>query len=326
MRAIVITQSGGPEVLTLTDLPDPTPAKGEVKVRLKAAGINRADVMQRMGHYPSPVDAPPDIPGLEYAGIIESLGQGVSDLNVGDRVFGLAGGGTYAECVVVNANTVSPIPDNLSFVEAAAVPEAFVTAYDAMISQCRLQSGETVLIHAVGSGVGLAAIQIANLIGAGTIGTARTESKIHEAKKRGLEHGIVVEHGQFAAEVKKHRESGVEVVLELVGGHYLSEDVHCAANKGRIIIVGLMAGLRCELDMGAVLRKRLNIRGTTLRMRPLEEKIIAAKILSNNLVPLFAKKLLKPEVDKVLPLAKASEAHTIMESNKNFGKIVLEMA
>ncbi|MBY0357326.1 MAG: NAD(P)H-quinone oxidoreductase [Candidatus Obscuribacterales bacterium] len=327
MRAVVIKQSGGPEVLTLSDVPEILPAKGEVRIKIKACGVNRADVLQRMGHYPSPADSPPDIPGLEYAGVVDALGAGVEGLAVGDRVFGLAGGGTYAEAVLVNARTVAPIPENLSFVEAASVPEAFVTAYDAMVSQCMLQQGESVLVHAVGSGVGLAAVQIANLIGAKTIGTARNADKIKEAKKFGLQDGIVVEHHQFAHAVKDLTSGhGVDVVMELVGGHYLAEDIHCAANKGRIIVVGLVGGLRCEVDLGIILKKRLLIKGTTLRMRPLEEKILAAQVLSKNLAPLFAKGLLTPNIHHVLPWEKAGEAHQIMESNKNTGKIVLEIA
>lgn len=327
MRAVVIKQSGGPEVLTLSDVPEILPAKGEVRIKIKACGVNRADVLQRMGHYPSPADSPPDIPGLEYAGVIDAIGAGVEGLTVGDRVFGLAGGGTYAEAVLVNARTVAPIPENLSFVEAASVPEAFVTAYDAMVSQCLLQQGESVLVHAVGSGVGLAAVQIANLIGAKTIGTARNADKIKEAKKFGLQDGLVVEHNQFSHAVKDLTSGhGVDVIMELVGGHYLTEDIHCAANKGRIIIVGLVGGLRCEVDLGIILKKRLLIKGTTLRMRPLEEKILAAQVLSKNLAPLFAKGLLTPNINQVLPWEKAGEAHQIMESNKNIGKIVLEIA
>lgn len=327
MRAVVIRQSGGPEVLAVSEVPEQEPGRGEVKVRIKATGVNRADLLQRMGHYPSPPDAPPDIPGLEYAGVIDSVGPGVTEWKPGERVFGLAGGGTYAESVVVHALTVSRIPENLTFVEAASIPEMFITAYDAMVSQCKLAAGECVLIHAVGSGVGMAAVQIATMLGARTIGTARTESKINDAKRFGLEQGIVVSDQEFAAQVMERTgRAGVDLTLELVGGNYLGEDIHCAANKGRIIIVGLVAGLRCDIDMGMVLRKRLTIKGTTLRMRPLEEKIIASRLLSKNMVPLFEKGLLKPVVDKVLPMDKAPEAHEYVEKNQNFGKVVLEIA
>ncbi len=327
MRAIVIRQPGGPEVLSLEQVADPELGKGEVKVRVKATAVNRADVLQRMGHYPSPADAPPDIPGLEFAGEVEALGDGVTEFSIGDKVFGLAGGGTYADFVVVHARCLSRMPVNLSFVEAASIPEIFTTAYDAMISQCSLLTGETVLIHAVGSGVGVAGLQLAKLLGANVIGTARNESKIEAARKFGLDHGIVVRDGTFASQVKDITNGlGVDLVFDLVGGSYVGEDVHCTAVKGRIIVVGLVAGLHSEIDFGQVLRKRLSIKGTSLRSRPLEEKIIAAKLLQNQIVPLFEKGLLKPVIDEILPLSSASEAHEHMDKNQNFGKIVLEVS
>lgn len=327
MRAVVIKKPGGPEVLAVEQVDDPTPEKGEVLVRVKASGVNRADVLQRMGHYPSPPDSPPDIPGLEFAGVVESLGPSVSGFSPGDRVFGVAGGGTYADFVVVNAACLAPMPRNLSFVEAASVPEVFVTAYDALVSQCRLVSGETLLIHAVGSGVGIAALQIAKLFGATTIGTARSQDKIESARKWGLDHGITTREIDFAEQVNSITGgAGCDLVLELAGGAYVMEDIKCCAQKGRIIVVGLVAGLKAEIDLGQVLRKRLTLKGTTLRMRPLEEKIIAAKLLQKQIVPLFEKDLLKPVIDKVLPLAAASEAHEHMDNNRNFGKIVLEIS
>lgn len=327
MRAIVIKRPGGPDVLQLEETTDPQPGKGEVKVRVKAAGVNRADSMQRMGHYPSPPDAPPDIPGLEFAGVVEECGEAVDNVQVGDKVFGIAGGGTYADYVIVHSRCVARMPVNLSFVDAAAVPEVFITAYDAMVSQCILSSGETVLIHAVGSGVGVAALQIAKLFGANVIGTARSEDKIVRARSLGLDHGLVLRDNKFADQIKSMTNGhGVNLVMELVGGAYINEDVHCTAPKGRIIIVGLVAGLQCEVDFGHVLRKRLTIKGTTLRMRPLEEKIVATQLLENNIVPLIERGRLKPVVDKVLPLSQAAEAHEFMDKNMNFGKIVLEIS
>jgi NADPH2:quinone reductase len=327
MRAIVIKRPGGPEVLTLDQVDEPVPAKGEVLVRIRAAGVNRADVMQRMGRYPSPPDSPPDIPGLEFAGEVAALGQDVDDYAVGDRVFGLAGGGTYADYVLIHQRCLARIPANLSFVEAASIPEVFTTAYDAMISQCGLLSGETVLVHAIGSGVGVAALQIGKMFGANVIGTARSEDKIDAARKYGLDHGLLIRDGKFAAQVKDiTRGVGANLIVELVGGSYVSEDIHCAANKGRIIVVGLVAGLQAEIDFGHVLRKRLMLKGTTMRMRPLEEKIVAAQLLQNQIAPLFEKGLLKPIIDKVLPLANADQAHEYMDNNQNFGKIVLEIS
>jgi len=327
MRAIVIKQPGGPEVLSLEQVEDPEPGKGEVKVRIKATAVNRADILQRMGHYPSPADAPPDIPGLEFAGLVEALGPGVHNFAVGDKVFGLAGGGTYADFVVVHSRVLSRMPVNLSFAEAASIPEVFTTAYDALISQCNLACGETLLLHAVGSGVGVAALQLAKMLGCTVIGTARSEDKVEAARKYGLDHGIVVRDGKFAEQVKDIAGgAGVDLVLELVGGNYVGEDIHCTGLGGRIIVVGLVAGLHSEIDFGQVLRKRLTLKGTTLRARPLEEKILAARILQNHIVPLFEKGLLKPVIDKVFALSAASEAHELMDNNQNFGKLVLEIS
>jgi NADPH:quinone reductase-like Zn-dependent oxidoreductase len=188
-------------------------------------------------------------------------------------------------------------------------------------------SGDTVLVHAIGSGVGVAALQIGKMFGANVIGTARSEDKIDAARKYGLDHGLLIRDGKFAAQVKDiTRGVGANLIVELVGGSYVSEDIHCAANKGRIIVVGLVAGLQAEIDFGHVLRKRLMLKGTTMRMRPLEEKIVAAQLLQNQIAPLFEKGLLKPIIDKVLPLANADQAHEYMDNNQNFGKIVLEIS
>jgi putative PIG3 family NAD(P)H quinone oxidoreductase len=326
MRAIVISSPGGPEVLTLRDVPTPTPARGEVRVRVRATAINRADLLQRIGAYPAPPDAPRDIPGLELAGEVDALGEGVTGLGVGDRVFGLVGGGAYAENVIAHARTLVKIPDGLSFVEAAAIPEAFVTAYDAMVTQGRLSAGETVLVHAVGSGVGTAAVQIARAIGASSIGTARTSNKLDRARPLGMTEGITVEGSSFASKVTAvTRGRGVDLVLELVGGPYVAEDVICMAPRGRLVLVGLLAGTRVDLDLAVVLRKRLEMRGTVLRSRPLEEKIDAANILARHLAPLFATRALEPIVDRVLPLARACDAHAYVASNDGFGKVVLEV-
>jgi len=326
MKAIVITEPGGPDVLQLRDLPAPDPARGEVRVRVRATAVNRADLLQRMGHYPAPPDSPADIPGLELAGEVDAVGDGVTELAVGDRVFGLAGGGTYAEQLVVHARTLARIPDGMSFADAAAVPEAFITAYDAMVTQGGLAAGETVLINAVGSGVGTAAVQIAAAVGARAIGTTRTAAKLERARELGLADGVVVEEGSFAGGVKQLTGGrGADVVLELVGGGYLAEDLRCTAPLGRIVLVGLMAGVRADLDLGTLLRKRISIRGTVLRSRPLEEKIEAAQLFARHLVPLFAQKRLRPIVDRAFPLADAAAAHVYVQSNQGFGKVVLEV-
>lgn len=318
MRAIVITKPGGPEVLALVERPQPEPARGEVRVRVRATAVNRADLLQRMGHYPAPADAPPDVPGLEIAGEVDKLGEGVERLKIGDRVFGLVGGGGYAEYVVTHERALATIPDGLGFEEAAAVPEAFITAHDAMITQAGLKMGEVMLVSAAGSGVGTAAIQLAHAIGATTVGTARTQDKLDRCKPLGLDVGVVPADGKFADRVP-----APAVVIELVGGSYLAEDLRCVQPLGRIVLVGLLAGRKQELDLGSVLGKRVRIFGTVLRARPLEEKIAATRAFETQVVPLLARGALKPVVDRVVPLADAAAAHEHMASNQGFGKIVL---
>jgi NADPH:quinone reductase len=323
MRAIAITKPGGPEVLALVDRPRPEPSRGEVCVRVRATAINRADLLQRMGAYPAPADAPPDIPGLEIAGEVDAVGPGVERLAVGDRVFGLVGGGGYAEAVVSHERALARIPDGLSFEHAAAVPEAFITAHDAMVGQAGLRGGETLLVHAVGSGVGTAAIQLARALGVFSIGTARTADKLERARALGMDAGVVPQGGKFADAVKQHGEPNV--VLELVGGAYVDEDIRAAHPLGRIVLVGLLAGPRTEVDLGGILRKRLRILGTVLRARPLEEKIAVMRTFEAQVVPLLARGRIAPVVDVVMDLDAAAEAHARMASNAGFGKIVLRV-
>jgi putative PIG3 family NAD(P)H quinone oxidoreductase len=324
MKAIVIRSPGGPEVLELGDVPEPEPARGEVRVRVRATAVNRADLLQRAGYYPAPPDAPQDVPGLELAGEVDAIGEGALELRVGDKVFGLVGGGAYAEYVVCHERTLVKTPEGLSFTDAAAIPEAFITAYDAMVTQARLAAGETVLVHAVGSGVGTAAIQIARAIGASAIGTARTDEKLSRARPLGMRHGVHVVEGKFAQAVKNLTGGrGVDVVLELVGGAYVGEDLACMAPRARLVLVGLLAGARAEIDLGTLLRKRLEIQGTVLRARPLEEKIAVASVFARHLVPLVARGELKPIVDRIFPLADAAAAHMYMAGNDVFGKVVL---
>jgi putative PIG3 family NAD(P)H quinone oxidoreductase len=294
-----------------------------VRVRVRATALNRADLLQRMGRYPAPPDSPPDIPGMEFAGEIDALGPGVREWSAGDRVFGLCGGGSYAEHVVVHARTVARMPAGLSFTDAAAVPEAFITAWDAAVTQAGLSAGETVLVQAVGSGVGTAAVQIARAIGARSIGTARTADKLERVRALGLDHGVLAEGERFADAVAAI--GAPDVILELVGGNYLVEDLRCVAPRGRIVLIGTMGGARADLDLGAILRQRLVVRGTVLRARPLEEKIAVTQAFARHLVPLFERAVLRPVVDRVLPLSAAAEAHAYMASNAGFGKVVLEV-
>ncbi|MBX3202141.1 MAG: NAD(P)H-quinone oxidoreductase [Labilithrix sp.] len=333
MRAIVIGEAGS---LELREVPTPEPGPGQARVRVRACGVNRADLLQRRGLYPAPPGAPRDIPGLEIAGEVDAVGTGATDVRVGDRVYGVVSGGAYAEAVVVHARTLAPIPSvsgaPLGFVEAAAIPEAFLTAYDAMVVQAGLAAGEVVLIHAAGSGVGTAAAQIARAIGARAIGTARSKDKLERAAALGLEAGIVAHTRAdgssvtFADRVRELSEGrGADVVLDLVGGAYVPESLAALADRGRLVLVGLMAGARADVDLGLVLRRRLRIFGTVLRSRPLEEKILAGQLLARNLGPLVARGALAPVVERVLPLAAAAEAHDLMASNASFGKIVLSV-
>jgi len=323
MRAIAIPKPGGPEVLTLVERPTPEPSRGEVRVRVRATAVNRADLLQRMGAYPAPADSPPDIPGLEIAGEVEALGANVERLAIGDRVFGLVGGGGYAEQVVTHERALAKIPDGLSFEHAAAVPEAFITAHDAMVAQGGLAGGETLLVHAVGSGVGTAAVQLGRALGYFVIGTARTADKLERAKQLGLGAGVLADGARFADGVRAHDPAGASVVLELVGGAYVDEDLRCTRPLGKIVLVGLLAGARHEIDLALILRKRLRVMGTVLRARPLEEKLAAMRTFEAQVVPMLARGLVAPVIDVVLPLDQAAEAHRRMASNAGFGKIVL---
>lgn len=326
MRAVIITKFGEPEVLEVKQVEAPQPERGEVRVKIMATSVNRADVVQRLGNYPAPPDCPQNIPGLEFAGVVDAIGDGAGDWKKGDRVFGLCGGGAYAEYVVVHGRTLAPIPANLSFTEAAAIPEVFMTAYDALVSQMRLVSGDNVLISAVGSGVGTAAVQIVKALGARSIGTSRTKEKLEQAKKLGLDDGILVQDGKFAEEVLKVTGGkGIDLVLELTGGAYVEEDIACLAPQGRLIVVGLVAGAKANVNLGKVLSNRLEIKGTTMRRRPLEEKIQANNIFVKQVLPLFEKGLLKPIVAKTFKLEEAAEAHHFMQADKNFGKVVLSL-
>lgn len=338
MRAVVITRFGEPEVLQVADVESPFPSRGEILVRVRATAVNRADLLQRIGRYPAPPGCPPNVPGLEFAGEVEALGDDVAGLTVGDRVFGLVGGGAYAEQLVTHARAVAKIPGNLAFTEAAAVPEAFVTAYDALVTTAESTAGDTVLVHAAGSGVGTAAVQVAYALGAGVIATSRTETKVERAldlvrelasprpatRTRRVE-GIVVKDAKFAPEVVERTDGrGADVVLDLVGGAYVSEDVACMAPKGRIVVVGLVAGTRADVDLGTLLRKRITIVGTVLRSRPIEEKIALARVLERRILPLFDRGV-RAVVDRIFPLADAAKAHRYVADNGGFGKVILEV-
>jgi putative PIG3 family NAD(P)H quinone oxidoreductase len=286
--------------------------------------VNRADLLQRAGHYPAPPGVPSDIPGLEYAGTVDAVGPGVTRFSGGERVYGLVAGGAYAEKLVVHERETVLVPEGLSDEEAASVPEAFVTALDALLVRGRLAPGERVLVHAAGSGVGTAGIQIARALGCLVIGTSRTEDKLERCKSLGMDAGVVAKGGKFADEVIGLSRGGVDVVLDLVGGAYLADTVLACAPRARIVAVGLTAGARAELDLGAVLRKRLEIVGTVMRSRPLEEKIEAARLLDRTIGAWIARGVVKPVIDRVFPLGEAPAAHAYVASNASFGKVLLD--
>ena len=327
MRAVVIPRPGDPEVLTVADAPTPEPGRGQIRVRVRAAGVNRADLLQRRGAYPAPPGWPQEIPGLEYAGVVDAVGPGVVEWTTGARVMGLVGGGGYAEYVVVHEREAIPIPQGLAFEEAAAVPEVFITAHDALFTQMRLTIGERVLIHAVGSGVGTAALQLAKAAGAFVFGSSRTAAKLERARALGLDVPIDTSREDFVDVVlNRTAGEGVHVVLDLVGAPYLEGNLRALAMKGRIVVVGLTAGREAPIDLGALLRKRLRISGTSLRARPLEEKIEAARRFRAHALPLLESGRVRPVVDGVWPLERAAEAHRRMEQNANFGKLVLQVS
>lgn len=324
MRAIRIVEPGGPEVLRVGEIPRPEPGPSEIRVRVRSAGVNRAEVLQRRGHYPAPPGWPADVPGLEFAGEVEAVGDRVTAWQPGDRAMGLVGGGSYAEFVVVHEREAIAVPESLSWEEAAAVPEVFVTAHDALFTRGRLRTGEAVLIHAVGSGVGTAGLQLARAAGATTLGTSRTAWKLERARELGLEVAIPAGGHDFADDVLDATgERGADVILDLVGAGYLPRNLKCVAVLGRIVVVGLTGGAFAEIDLGVLLRKRVTMVGTSLRSRPLEEKVAAMQAFARQALPLFADGRIRPVVDETFPMTDAAEAHRRMEADRNFGKIVL---
>ena len=327
MRAVVIARPGGPEVLEIRDVPVPVAGDGEVLVRVRATALNRADLAQREGRYPAPPDAPRDIPGLEYAGEIAALGPGVDGWREGDRVFGIVGGGAHAEYVAVPAATLARIPDGMSWTDAAAIPEAFITAHDALVTQGGLAAGERVMVHAVGSGVGLAVVQVARALGARTFGTARSADKVERARELGLDDGYVAgDLGELTAAARRWSGGeGVNLVVDLVGGAYVPASVLALAPRGRLVLVGLVAGATAMLPLGAVLSRRLTIRGTVLRARSIAEKAEATRRFVDAVLPLFTDGRARPVIDRVLPLDAIREAHQALASDATFGKVVLEV-
>jgi NADPH2:quinone reductase len=324
MRAVIYEGAGGPEVITIGEVPKPEVQKDHIRVRVHAAGLNRADLLQRRGQYPAPHGWPANIPGLEYAGEVEAVRPGVTRWRVGDQVMGLAGGGAQAEMVVVHQDEVLPIPAGLSYAEAAAIPEAFLTAYDALVIRARVQPGERVLIHAAGSGVGTAAAQIAKHLGAQVLGTSRSGDKVARALLYGLDVGIDTSRTHFRDAVGEP----VHVVLDVLGGPAFADNLAVLAPRGRLIMLGFLAGNKAEADLSPILRKRLEVIGTVMRTRGLEERIPLIQEFGKQMLPLFQPRAeqgapLRPVLERTYPMTQLADAHRVLEGNATFGKIVV---
>ena len=322
-KAVRIREPGGPEVLEIGDIEVADPGPKQVLVEVAAAGLNRADCLQRLGLYPAPPGVPADVPGLEFSGVVESVGGSVAAWTPGERVMGSVAGGGMATRLVTEAAELMPIPNDMSFADAAAIPEVFLTAYDAIVLQGDLASGGSVLLHAVASGVGTAAIQLASVVGATSIGTSRTAAKLERCTELGLNHAVLVEDGEFAEAVKAVAPKGVDVILDTVGAAYLGQNVQVIARQGRIIVIGLMGGVKGELNLGQLLAKRASIHGSVLRSRSPREKAHLTRQFTDEMLPLFDSGLLRPVIDATLPMTAIADAHTRMDTNQTFATLTL---
>ena len=323
MHAIVIREPGPPKVLEWAEVPDPEPGPGEVLVDVAASAVNRADLMQRQGLYPPPKGAPP-YPGLECSGRIVALGEGVTGRSVGDEVCALLSGGGYAELVAVPAGQLLPVPGGLSLVDAAALPEVACTVWSNVADLARLREGETFLVHGGGSGVGTHAIQVAKRIGARVFCTAGSAAKLERCRSLGADVGIDYRNEDFVERVRQETGgAGVDVILDNMGAKYLARNMAALAPNGRLACIGMQGGSRAELDLGVLMAKRGQVFATTLRGRPAAEKARIAAAVAEHVWPWVEAGDVRPVVDRVLPLPDAAEAHRVVESGENVGKVVL---
>lgn len=324
MKAIVITQPGAPEVLQLQERPKPSFDTDEVLVKVAAAGVNRPDVFQRKGNYPPPACAPQDIPGLEIAGIIAEVGANVTRWKVGDKVCALVMGGGYAEYCNVPAGQCLPIPENLSFIEAASLPETFFTVWSNVFDRGHLQKGESLLVHGGSSGIGVAAIQMAKSLGSTVYATAGSNEKCKFCEELGAAKAINYKTENFAEVIKQLTNSkGVNVILDMIGGDYTAPNLQSLAEEGRLVFINTMKGKDVNIDLSIVMRKRLTITGSMLRSREISFKSAIAQKLEENIWPLLKSGEIKPVIYKVFPAEQAAAAHQLMESSEHTGKIVL---
>jgi len=320
-RVIEIREPGGPEVLGLAERETRAPGAGEVQLRVAYSGVNRADLLQRRGRYPAPAGVPEEIPGLEFAGEVVALGPGCSLRRVGDRVMGILGGGGYSEFLTLDEALTIPIPSSLSLEAAGAVPEAYLTAWDALVHRAAVRPGDRVLIHAVGSGVGLAALQLTRALGAIPVGTARSGWKLEAAHAHGLEEGVEIGGGDPWTGALPG--GAVQVILDLVGAPYIPGNLEALDVGGRWVAIGVPGGGRGEIDLRKLMGKRGSLIGTVLRARSIEEKVGLAREIESRVLPWFQTGALRPVIDRVYPVEAAAEAHWRVEENQNFGKVLL---
>lgn len=326
MRAVEITSFGPPDVLRLGERPQPVAGAGEVLIRVNASGINRPDVVQRKGHYAPPPGAS-DLPGLEVAGVVQggdSMAMERAGLRLGDRVCALVAGGGYAEWCVAPVEQCLPVPQGLTDIEAASLPETFFTVWSNVFDRGRLQRGETLLVQGGGSGIGVTAIQLGRAFGATVIVTAGSDEKCAACLALGAHHAINYNTQDFVAEVQRITGGkGTDVVLDMVAGSYVAREVECLAEDGRLVIIAVQGGLKSEFNAGLVLRRRLTITGSTLRPRSVEFKGSIARALREHVWPLLASGAVRPVIHSAFAAADAAQAHALMESNQHTGKIVL---
>ncbi len=325
MKAIVITQPGKPEVLQIQEKPTPRPKAGEVLIKVKAAGVNRPDVIQRKGYYPAPPGVPADIPGLEVSGTITALGEGVKLWELGDEVCALIAGGGYAEFATAPAPQCLPVPDGVSLIDAAALPETFFTVWNNVFDIAGFQAGETVLIHGGSSGIGVTAIQMVKAMGGKVFVTAGTSEKCDFCEKLGATKAINYKEEDFEEEILKATDNkGVDIILDMIGGEYAAKNIKILCPKGRLVMINSMKGKMGEVDLLQIMKKQLVLTGSTLRAQPVVYKAKIAQNLFDQVWPFFPEKI-KPIIYKTFPLQEAAKAHALMESSQHIGKILLQV-